>query len=144
LVEAKGYPFSKSPCLGPSGPMIDEKRCDLPAGGIRHPAVFDRLSAQRLLTTAIGVLAAWLAFVRLRWPLLGDATVFHLVAEQFSLGAVPYRDFIEMPLIYGIHAGIIAIGGMSDLTSVYSTSAPRSSSEHLQRRSSGRRDVGCC
>lgn len=71
-----------------------------------------------LLTTAIGILTLWLAIISLRWPLLGDATVFHFAAEQFSLGAVPYRDFIdmEMPLIYSIHSAVIAIGGMGDLT----------------------------
>jgi hypothetical protein len=70
------------------------------------------------LTTGIGILALWLAFISLRWPLLGDATLWHFAAEQFSLGAVPYRDFIDMnmPLIYAIHAAVIAIGGMGDLT----------------------------
>jgi hypothetical protein len=83
---------------------------------MRPSSIVSQLAA--LLAMAIGILALWLAFVSLRWPLLGDATVFHFAAEQFSLGAVPYRDFIDMqmPLIYAIHAAVIAIGGMGDLT----------------------------
>jgi hypothetical protein len=74
---------------------------------------------------------------------LGDATVFHFAAAQFSLGAVPYRDFIdmEMPLIYAIHAAVIAIGGMGDLTFRIFDLGSSVSLEHSQRRSSGRRDA---
>src|SRR5262249_15130767 len=36
---------------------------------------------------------------------------------QILLGEVPYRDIfdINMPLIYGIHAAIVLLGGMGDL-----------------------------
>jgi hypothetical protein len=50
------------------------------------------------------------------WPLVGDATIFHFIAGQFQMGAVPYRDIfdVNMPLTYFIHAAVIAIGGMGD------------------------------
>src|SRR5215510_16592410 len=53
----------------------------------------------------------------LGWPLVGDATIFHLIAGQMTMGAVPYRDIIDvnMPLTYDIHAAVVAIGGMSDV-----------------------------
>jgi hypothetical protein len=52
----------------------------------------------------------------LDWPLIGDATIFHFIAGQFRMGAVPYRDIfdINMPLLYYIHAAVVAIGGMGD------------------------------
>jgi hypothetical protein len=59
-------------------------------------------------------LAGWRS---LDWPLVGDATIFHFIAGQVQMGAVPYRDIfdINMPLIYYIHAAVVAIGGMSDV-----------------------------
>jgi hypothetical protein len=59
---------------------------------------------------------AWLLWRSLAWPLTGDAAIFHFMADQFLIGLVPYRDLadINMPLIYGIHAAIVWIGGMSD------------------------------
>jgi hypothetical protein len=59
---------------------------------------------------------AWLLWRSLAWPLTGDATIFHFMADQFLIGLVPYRDLadINMPLIYGIHAAIVWIGGLSD------------------------------
>lgn len=68
------------------------------------------------LALIIGAFSLWLAAASLKWPLLGDATVFHFAGRQFLLGATPYRDFIDMnmPLIYAIHAAIIAIGGTGD------------------------------
>jgi hypothetical protein len=49
--------------------------------------------------------------------LVGDATIFHFIAGQMKMGAVPYRDIadINMPLTYDIHAAVVAIGGMSDV-----------------------------
>ena len=84
------------------------------------------LSAARLLSTAklttlfnlpFAIAAAWLLWRSLDWPLVGDATIFHFIAGQFQMGAVPYRDIfdINMPLIYYIHTAVIAIGGMSDV-----------------------------
>jgi hypothetical protein len=36
----------------------------------------------------------------LDWRLTGDAAIFHFIAAQMKLGAVPYRDIIDlnMPL----------------------------------------------
>ena len=64
----------------------------------------------------IAVVAGWLLWRSLDWPLVGDATIFHFIASQFQMGAIQYRDIfdINMPLIYYIHAAVIAIGGMGD------------------------------
>jgi hypothetical protein len=77
------------------------------------------LSTSRLIAIAdlpLVVLTAWLLGRSLSWPLTGDAAIFHFMANQFLMGLVPYRDLadINMPLIYGIHAAVIWIGGLSD------------------------------
>ena len=71
-----------------------------------------------LLVLAMAILTLSIAWLSLQWPTIGDAGMFHFAASQFSLGEVPYRDFIDvnMPLIYLIHSAIIALGGMNDLT----------------------------
>ena len=71
-----------------------------------------------VLVLAMTILTTSLAWISLQWPIIGDAGMFHFAASQFSLGEVPYRDFIDvnMPLIYIIHLAVIAIGGMNDLT----------------------------
>jgi len=76
-------------------------------------------STSRLIAIAnVPVLAvtAWLLGRSLSWPLTGDAAIFHFMADQFVMGLVPYRDLadINMPLLYGIHAAIVSIGGTSD------------------------------
>jgi hypothetical protein len=65
----------------------------------------------------LAVVAGWLLWRSLDWPLVGDAAIFHFVAGQMRMGAVPYRDIVDinMPLTYGIHAAVVAIGGMSDV-----------------------------
>ncbi|MCW6506742.1 hypothetical protein [Lichenifustis flavocetrariae] len=70
-----------------------------------------------LTALTLGLLDIWIAVVSLRWPLVGDAAMFHFAVSQFMLGAVPYKDFIDMnmPLIYVIHAAVIWVGGMGDL-----------------------------
>lgn len=77
------------------------------------------LSNSRLLTIVnlpLAASAGWLLWRSLDWPLVGDATVFHFIASQMRMGAVPYRDILDMnmPLTYGIHAVVVEIGGMSD------------------------------
>jgi hypothetical protein len=64
----------------------------------------------------LAVAAAWLLWRSLDWPLVGDATIFHFIAGQFQMGAVPYRDIfdVNMPLVYFVHAAVIAIGGLGD------------------------------
>jgi hypothetical protein len=78
------------------------------------------LSNARLTTLfnlPFAVAAGWLLRRSLDWPLIGDATIFHFIASQFLMGAVPYRDVfdINMPLIYFIHSAVIATAGMGDV-----------------------------
>jgi hypothetical protein len=63
------------------------------------------------------VFTAWLLWRSLAWPLVGDAAIFHFIAGQMSMSAVPYRDIIDvnMPLTYHLHAAVVAIGGMGDM-----------------------------
>ena len=65
----------------------------------------------------LALVSAWLLWRSRDWPLVGDATVFHFIAGQMRMGAVPYRDIadVNMPLTYAIHAAVVAVGGMSDL-----------------------------
>ena len=77
------------------------------------------LSTARLATLfnlPLAISAGWLLWRSLDWPLVGDATIFHFIAGQFQMGAIQYRDIfdINMPLIYFVHAAVIAIGGMGD------------------------------
>ena len=70
-----------------------------------------------LLNVALAVAVGALLWQSLAWPLIGDAAIFHFIAGQMQMGAAPYRDIIDinMPLIYFIHAAVVAIGGMSDV-----------------------------
>jgi hypothetical protein len=65
----------------------------------------------------LGIAVALLLWRSLDWPLIGDAAIFHFIAEQMRMGAIPYRDIydVNMPLIYFIHAGVVELGGMSDV-----------------------------
>jgi hypothetical protein len=77
------------------------------------------LSNSRFVTVfnlPLAVVAGWLLWRSLDWPLVGDAAIFHFIASQFQMGAIQYRDIfdINMPLIYYIHAAVIAIGGIGD------------------------------
>ena len=78
------------------------------------------LSNSRLLTVfnvPLAVVTGWLLWRSFDWPLVGDAAIFHFIAGQMQMGAVPYRDIVDinMPQTYGIHAAVVAIGGMSDV-----------------------------
>ena len=55
----------------------------------------------------LGIAVAGLLWRSLDWPLIGDAAIFHFIAEQMRMGAIPYRDIyhINMPLIYFITPG---------------------------------------
>jgi hypothetical protein len=70
-----------------------------------------------LFNVPLAIITGWLLWRSLEWPLVGDATIFHFIAGQMQMGAVPYRDIgdINMPLTYAIHAAVVAIGGMSDV-----------------------------
>jgi hypothetical protein len=80
------------------------------------PLVFSTSRLIAIANVPIVAVVAWLLGRSLAWPLTGDAALFHFMAGQFLIGLVPYRDLadINMPLLYGIHAAIVAIGGMSD------------------------------
>lgn len=70
-----------------------------------------------LLNLPLAVAAGLLLWRSLDWPLVGDAAIFHFIAGQMQMGAVPYRDIVDinMPLIYFIHVAAVAIGGMGDV-----------------------------
>ena len=65
----------------------------------------------------LALVTGWLLWRSRDWPLAGDATIFHFIAGQMQMGAVPYRDIIDvnMPLTYAIHAAVVATGGMGDI-----------------------------
>jgi hypothetical protein len=64
----------------------------------------------------VALLVLWISALSLGWPLEGDATVFHFLAVQHSLGSLPYRDVADMnfPLIYWIHDALVGIAGPGD------------------------------
>ena len=70
-----------------------------------------------LLNVPLVAAAGALLWRSLDWPVVGDAAIFHFIAGQMQMGAVPYRDIVDinMPLIYLIHAAVTGIGGMGDL-----------------------------
>jgi hypothetical protein len=70
-----------------------------------------------LLNLRLAAVAGALVWRSLDWPLVGDAAIFHFIAGQMRMGAVPYRDIIDvnMPLTYFIHTAVVAVGGMSDV-----------------------------
>ena len=65
----------------------------------------------------LAVAVAALLWRSLGWRVVGDAAIFHFIALQMQMGAVPYRDIVDinMPLIYLIHAAVVAVAGMSDV-----------------------------
>jgi len=99
---------------------------DEPVPGLRLPVREERpvasaLTGRSKLLIAFNLLLAaltgWLIWRSLDWPLVGDATIFHFIANQMAMGAVPYRDIVDinMPLTYDIHAAIVAFAGLSDI-----------------------------
>lgn len=90
----------------------------VPAGGEppRSFALTGRSNVVAVFDLLLAVPAVWLLWRSLNWPLVGDATIFHFIVNQMAMGAVPYRDIIDvnMPLTYDIHAAVVALGGMSD------------------------------
>jgi hypothetical protein len=69
-----------------------------------------------LFNVPLAAAAGALLWCSLSWPLVGDAAIFHFIAGQMQMGAVSYRDIIDinMPLIYFIHTAVVALGGMSN------------------------------
>jgi hypothetical protein len=70
-----------------------------------------------LFNLPLAAVAGFLLWRSLDWPLAGDAAIFHFIARQMQFGSAPYRDIVDinMPLIYFIHLGVVALGGMSDV-----------------------------
>jgi hypothetical protein len=64
----------------------------------------------------LAIPTVWLLWRSLDWPLVGDASIFHFIANQMAMAAVPYRDIadVNMPLTYDIHAAVVALGGVGD------------------------------
>lgn len=65
----------------------------------------------------LAVIVGFLIWRSLDWPLVGDATIFHFIARQMQMGAVPYRDIVDvnMPLTYYLDLAVVTIGGTGDL-----------------------------
>ena len=70
-----------------------------------------------LFDVPLAAVVGWLLWHSLNWSLVGDSTIFHFIAIQMQMGALPYRDIfdVNMPLTYLIHAAIVATAGISDV-----------------------------
>ena len=64
-----------------------------------------------LANLPLAAAAGALLWHSLDWPLVGDAAIFHFIAEQMRMGAIPYRDVydVNMPLVYFLHLAIVAL-----------------------------------
>ena len=84
---------------------------------VRGASLVSRATFVTLLNLVLAVAAAALLWRSLGWRVVGDAAIFHFIALQMQMGAVPYRDIVDvnMPLIYLIHAAVVAVAGMSDV-----------------------------
>ena len=84
---------------------------------VRGPRLLSRATFVTLLNLVLAVAVAALLWRSLGWRVVGDAAIFHFIALQMQMGAVPYRDIVDinMPLIYLIHAAVVAVAGMSDV-----------------------------
>jgi hypothetical protein len=82
-------------------------------------ALSSKIDLVTIANVPLALAVAVLLWHSLDWPLIGDAAIFHFIAEQMRMGAIPYRDIydVNMPLVYVVHAGIVAVGGMSDVAS---------------------------
>ena len=62
-------------------------------GHLQDWTIFEegKLSNSRFVTVfnlPLAVVAGWLLWRSLDWPLVGDATIFHFIASQFQMGAI--------------------------------------------------------
>jgi hypothetical protein len=66
---------------------------------------------------ASGLLAGYLGWRSLGWPLIHDAPLFHYIGWLVGQGWVPYRDVFDMnlPGIYLLHWALLAAAGPGDL-----------------------------
>jgi hypothetical protein len=60
------------------------------------PALLSTARLAALFNVPLAIAAGWLLWHSLDWPLAGDATIFHFIAGQFQMGAVPYRDIFDI------------------------------------------------
>jgi hypothetical protein len=69
-----------------------------------------------VLVLAQGVVAAWLAWRSLGWPLIHDAPIMHYIAWRIAEGAVPYRDLFDMNVagVYLVHLAVVTLLGTGD------------------------------
>jgi hypothetical protein len=69
------------------------------------------------ILAASGLLAGYLGWRSLGWPLIHDAPLFHYVGWLVGQGRVPYRDIFDMnlPGIYLLHWALLAAAGPGDL-----------------------------
>jgi hypothetical protein len=66
---------------------------------------------------ASALLAGYLGWRSLGWPLIHDAPLFHYMGWLVGQGRVPYRDIFDMnlPGIYLLHWALVAVAGPGDL-----------------------------
>ena len=71
----------------------------------------------KLTLAASALLAGYLGWRSLGWPLIHDASLFHYIGWLVGQGLVPYRDIFDMnlPGIYLVHWAIVAGVGAGDL-----------------------------
>ncbi len=71
----------------------------------------------KLILAASALLAGYLGWRSLDWPLIHDAPLMHYVAWLMTQGAVPYRDVFDMnfPGVYLLHLAVTAGLGPGDL-----------------------------
>ncbi len=69
------------------------------------------------ILAASGLLAGYLGWRSLGWPLIHDAPLFHYIGWLVGQGRVPYRDIFDMnlPGIYLLHWALLAAAGPGDL-----------------------------
>ena len=70
----------------------------------------------KLILAASAVLAGYLGWRSLGWPLIHDAPLMHYVAWLIGQGAVPYRDVFDMnlPGVYALHLAVLRTLGAGD------------------------------
>ncbi len=63
------------------------------------------------------MVAGFLAWQSLRWPLIHDAPLMHYIARLIREGAAPYRDIFDMnfPGVYLLHLLALSLFGPGDL-----------------------------
>jgi hypothetical protein len=58
--------------------------------------LLSRATFVTLLNLMLAVAVAALLWRSLSWHVVGDAAIFHFIAVQMQMGAVPYRDIVDI------------------------------------------------